>query len=182
MAATTFGRRPPGPARTSSLSRSRTASIVQAPVSRSLRTTTFSPATTRSPVRAILFRRPPEPGLDPATFLKLNQIEPTRRLEDPAPHGCGREASPGRRRAFGSGLNGIAPPGRAHCGAHGRAGRVRDGPHRNYAAKDSSAEPFFPSRSRRSARSLSWRIRSRVTPSMLPISSRVCSHSPSSPK
>lgn len=52
----------------------------------------------------------------------------------------------------------------------------------SHAAKDSRAAPLFPSRNRRSARSRSWRIRSRVTPSRLPISSSVCSRSPSRPK
>ena len=42
--------------------------------------------------------------------------------------------------------------------------------------------PTSPSRSRLSARSRSWRTRSRVTPSMPPISSSVCSRPPSSPK
>src|SRR4029077_7914387 len=51
-----------------------------------------------------------------------------------------------------------------------------------YAAKLASAFPTSPSRSRLSARSRSWRTRSRVTPSMPPISSSVCSRPPSNPK
>src|SRR5206468_1853121 len=51
-----------------------------------------------------------------------------------------------------------------------------------YAAKEASAFPTSPSRSRLSARSRSWRTRSRVTPSMPPISSSVCSRPPSNPK
>src|SRR5882724_3108055 len=51
-----------------------------------------------------------------------------------------------------------------------------------YAAKLANAFPTSPSRSRLSARSRSWRTRSRVTPSMPPISSSVCSRPPSNPK
>ena len=53
---------------------------------------------------------------------------------------------------------------------------------RLHAAKLAKARPTSPSRSRFRARSRSWRTRSRVTPSMLPISSRVCSRPPSRPK
>ena len=51
-----------------------------------------------------------------------------------------------------------------------------------YAAKLPSARPTSPSRRRLSARSRSCRTRSRVTPSIEPISSSVCSRPPSSPK
>ena len=51
-----------------------------------------------------------------------------------------------------------------------------------YAAKLASARPTSPSRRRLRARSRSWRTRSRVTPSMPPISSSVCSRPPSRPK
>ena len=51
-----------------------------------------------------------------------------------------------------------------------------------HAAKLASARPTSPSFSRLSARSRSCRTRSRVTPSIPPISSRVCSRPPSSPK
>src|SRR5437899_6700597 len=51
-----------------------------------------------------------------------------------------------------------------------------------YAAKLPSARPTSPSRNRLSARSRSCRTRSRVTPSIPPISSSVCSRPPSSPK
>src|SRR6266498_4444029 len=53
---------------------------------------------------------------------------------------------------------------------------------RGYAAKLASALPTSPSRSRFKARSRSWRTRSRVTPSIPPISSSVCSRPPSKPK
>ena len=51
-----------------------------------------------------------------------------------------------------------------------------------YAAKLANALPTSPSRRRLRARSRSWRTRSRVTPSMPPISSSVCSRPPSRPK
>jgi hypothetical protein len=50
------------------------------------------------------------------------------------------------------------------------------------AAKLRNATPTSPSRRRLSARSRSWRTRSRVTPSIEPISSSVCSRPPSRPK
>src|SRR6185503_8313859 len=53
---------------------------------------------------------------------------------------------------------------------------------RFYAAKLPSARPTSPSRNRFSARSRNCRTRSRVTPSMEPISSSVCSRPPSRPK
>ena len=70
-----------------------------------------------------------------------------------------------------------------HGGRHGwKLGERAEGRKGGQAAKLASARPTSPSRSRLSARSRSWRTRSRVTPSMPPISSSVCSRPPSRPK
>ncbi len=62
------------------------------------------------------------------------------------------------------------------------AAKAASGSASSPAAKLPSARPTSPSRSRLRARSRSWRTRSRVTPSMAPISSSVCSRPPSRPK